>query len=259
MDSNVSEPLTPPLIGISTYVETARYGLWDGQAALVPWSYVDALIRAEGCPVLLPPSPLAPTTVLAVLDGLVLTGGPDVGSHLYGAPPHHETGSPQEERDGWEMALCLGALERDLPLLAICRGLQVLNVSLGGSLHQHLPEVLGNDVHRVAPGQMSPNRVVLRAGSAIASVLGTATEGLCHHHQGVDQLGNGVQAVGFADDGTVEAVQVLGKGFALGVQWHPENDPADNRLFVALVEAALHYRQTRLACSGKHPVTEDHR
>ena len=122
--------------------------------------------------------------MLEAVDGLVLTGGPDVDPRLYGSSPHHETDSPREDRDAWEMALCRGALEQDIPLLAICRGLQLLNVSLGGTLHQHLPDVLGHETHRAALGQTSPNRVVLEPGSAVASILGTEAEGLCHHHQG---------------------------------------------------------------------------
>jgi len=196
---------------------------------------------------MLPPSRAGASAVLEAVDGLVLTGGPDVDPRLYGSRPHHKTDSPREDRDAWEMALCQGALERDVPLLAICRGLQLLNVSLGGTLHQHLPEVVGHDAHRSAPGQTSPNRVVLEPGSAIASILGAETEGRCHHHQGVDQLGGRLQAVGFADDGSVEAVEVLGGGFAVGVQWHPEDNPGDGRLFVALAEAALGHAKRRHA------------
>jgi putative glutamine amidotransferase len=185
--------------------------------------------------------------VLEAMDGLVLTGGPDIDPRLYGSRPHQETDSPREDRDAWEMALCQGALERDVPLLAICRGLQLLNVSLGGTLHQHLPEVVGHDGHRAAPGQMSPNRVVLEPSTAVASILGPETEGRCHHHQGVDQLGERLRAVGLADDGSVEAVEVLGARFAVGIQWHPEDNPGDGRLFVALVEAALGHAPRRHA------------
>ena len=187
--------------------------------------------------------------MLDAVDGLVLTGGPDVDPRLYGSSPHCETDSPREGRDAWEMALCSNALERELPLLAICRGLQLLNVSLGGTLHQHLPEVVGHDAHREALGHMRPNRVVLVPGSALAAVLGAETEGRCHHHQGVDQLGGPVRAVGFADDGGVEAIEVVNAGFAVGVQWHPEEDTEDRRLFVALVEAARRRALPRPASS----------
>ncbi len=153
-------------------MERAHYGAWDENCALLPYSYVEAVAKAGGCPVLLPPSNSSATGVLEAVDGLVLTGGPDVDPRLYGSSRHRKTDSPREDRDAWEMALCQGALERDLPLLAICRGLQLLNVNLGGTLHQHLPEVLGHESHRATLGQTSPNRVVLEPGSAIASILG---------------------------------------------------------------------------------------
>jgi putative glutamine amidotransferase len=255
--SNASDgaETTPPLIGLSTYVDRARYGAWDEVAAILPYTYVRSVSRAGGCAVLLPPAPGGPeavrstagraATALEALDGLIVTGGPDVDPRLYGALPHDQTDSPREERDAWEMALCRGALERGLPLLAICRGLQVLNVSLDGTLHQHLPDLLGSDGHRAAPGQMTANRVTLSAGSGVASILGAEAEGSCHHHQAIDQLGRRVQAVGFAGDGTVEAIEVKGSDFAIGVQWHPEDNQDDDRLFVALVEAASHYRASR--------------
>jgi putative glutamine amidotransferase len=251
---SASEPLAPshagppsPLIGLSTYVERASHGAWDENCALLPYSYVEAVARAGGCPVLLPPFRSSAADVLDAVDGLVLTGGPDVDPRLYGSTPHHKTDSPREDRDAWEMALCRRAVEQDMPLLAICRGLQLLNVSLGGTLHQHLPDVFGHETHRATLGQTSPNLVVLEPGSTVASILGPEAEGLCHHHQGVDQLGGRLRAVGFAADGSVEAVEALGSRFAVGVQWHPEEDPTDGRLFVALVEAAVRYAQGRHA------------
>ena len=160
MVSNASDPAGPPLplIGLSTYVERARYGSWDEPAALLPHSYVLSVIRAGGYPVLLPPAPATadPAALLSFLDGLVLPGGPDVDSRSYGAEPQAHTDQPREERDAWEFALCHAALDNDLPLLAICRGLQVLNVALGGSLHQHLPDVVGHDEHRATMGQPCP-------------------------------------------------------------------------------------------------------
>ncbi len=234
--------MTPPLVAISTYVEQATFGFWDEPADLVPHSYVAAVTRAGGQPVLLPPSPWSPVAVLAVVDALVLTGGPDVGPATYGAEPHDRTDQPRHDRDSWEFALCHGALQQGLPLLAICRGLQVLNVAMGGTLHQHLPDVVGHDDHRPVLGQASPNQVTLKEGSRAGSILGVRAEGHCHHHQAVDRLGEHLEAVGFADDGTVEAVEVPGPAFALGVQWHPEDNPADDRLLVALVAEARHRR-----------------
>ncbi len=233
--------LDQPLIGLSTYVETVRLGARDQPVALVPDSYVRAVAGANGCAVLLPPSPRGLVRALSAVDGLVLTGGPDLDPGLYGATAHKETDWPGKERDAWELALCRGALEMNLPLLAICRGLQVLNVGMGGSLHQHLPDVVGHESHRSA-GSATRNRVVLDPLSVVGSVLGAETEGLCRHHQATDRLGDGLRAVGFAADGTVEAVEVPGRAFAVGVQWHPEDNCADGRLFVALVAAAGAYR-----------------
>jgi putative glutamine amidotransferase len=239
-----------PVIGLTTYVEPARHGAWEERCALLAYNYVDAVARAGGYPVLLPPSPSEVATALRVVDGLILTGGPDLDPRLYGSAPHGETDSPREERDAWEMALCRGALLGGVPLLAICRGLQILNVSLSGTLHQHLPEVVGHDAHRAELGHPTPNRLALDPGSAVGSVLGAETEGRCHHHQGVDRLGDGLRAVGFADDGTVEAVEVVGATFAMGVQWHPEENLDDLRLFIALVEAAAGYQAGREVAGG---------
>ncbi len=237
----------PQRIGLTTSMERARHGAWDEESALLPMSYVSAVIRSGGWPILLPPAPVDAERVVALLDGLVVTGGPDVDPAVYGATAHPQTGRPRSERDSWETSLCRAALAADIPLLAICRGLQVLNVTQGGTLHQHLPEVVGHSRHRVALGQMQTNLVTLRPGSAVASILGPESEGLCHHHQAIDQLGAGLEPVGFAADGTVEAVEVEGKLFALGVQWHPEDNPDDDRLFQALLEAAARYRRAHRA------------
>ena len=227
-----------PLIGLTTYVEPARHGVWDDVSALLPMTYVSAVIRAGGTPVLLPPSPSEPASVLDALAGLIVTGGPDVDPARYGAEAHPTTDDPRTERDAWELGCVVAALNRDLPLLAICRGLQVLNTALGGTLHQHLPDVLGSDIHRVLPGQMSANSFRVEADSKLATILGAHPEGLCHHHQAIDRLGRSLRAVAFAPDGTVEAVEVEGQRFAIGVQWHPEDDPSDDRIVKALVEAA---------------------
>jgi gamma-glutamyl-gamma-aminobutyrate hydrolase PuuD len=234
--SNASDP---PLIGLTTYVESARHGVWDDVSALLPMEYVSAVIRAGGTPVLLPPSPADPRSVLKVLSGVIVTGGPDVDPKLYGADAHPENDPPRPERDQWESAVCLAALEMDLPLLAICRGLQVLNVALGGTLHQHLPAITGSDNHRAVRGQMTPNTFTIEAGTVLAGILGTGADGMCHHHQGVDRLGRGMHAVARAGDGTIEAAEVEDRRFAVGVQWHPESNAGDDRLFKALVGAGI--------------------
>jgi len=234
-----------PLVGLSTAVETARYGVWEERAALLRYAYVSAISRAGAAALLLPPMDLDPAPVLSVLDGVVVTGGPDIDPSRYGATPHVQTDAPRQERDAWEVALCQAAIKMELPLLAICRGLQVLNVAMGGTLHQHLPDIVGHDFHRVRLGQSHRNSVMVEPESAVASILGRETTGLCHHHQALDRLGRGLQAVGFAPDGTVEAVELPGPGFVIGVQWHPEDNPDDDRLFAAFVGAAAAYRRAK--------------
>jgi anthranilate synthase component 2/putative glutamine amidotransferase len=234
-----------PIIGLTTYIEDAQWGRSQEEAALLPQAYVDAVARSGGFPILLPPSSVEPEDVLGTLDGLVITGGPDVDPAHYGADPHVKTRPARIERDGWEMALGRAALDEDLPLLAICRGLQILNVAMGGSLHQHLPEIVGHEDHRFVEGEKSPTLIALNSGCLIGGILGSEAEGICHHHQAIDRLGRRMEAVGFAADGTVEAVEVAGQEFAIGVQWHPEDDPTDDRLFTALVQAAARYRFER--------------
>jgi gamma-glutamyl-gamma-aminobutyrate hydrolase PuuD len=228
-----------PLIGLTTYVEPANWGSWGESAALLPEVYVSAVIRAGGCPILLPPAPLGlADRALSTVDALVITGGPDVDPARYGAQPQTRTSAPRTERDGWELELCRRALEADVPLLAICRGHQVLNVCLGGTLHQHLPDVVGHDDHAPAPGVMGTTCVSLEAGSVFADVLGPESDVPCHHHQAIDRLGASLRVAAFAPDGTIEAVEATGHRFALGVQWHPEDKPGDDRLFAAFVGAA---------------------
>ena len=231
MASNASKPV----IGISTYVENARWGVWDTAAALLPRTYVDCVVAAGGVPILLP-SVGSDVSALSAVDGLVLAGGADVDPGRYGQDAHEKTVS-RPERDDFEFALAAEALRREIPLLGVCRGMQVLNVALGGTLVQHLPETTGNG-HQPAPAVYGANRVTLAEGSLAAEILGSEAKTHCYHHHAVDRLGEGLNAVGWAPDGTVEAIEVPGR-FGLGVQWHPEQDLADVRLFKALVEAAL--------------------
>lgn len=240
MASSASDPPDPPpRIGLTTYVEDARWGVWDRPAVVLPRSYVAAVLAAGGLPVLLPPGPsgdAAARRAVGGVDALILTGGADLSPARYGAAAHPETQGAQPERDSWEIALLAAALDGDVPLLAICRGVQVLNVAFGGTLHQHLPDVVGHDGHRPAPAQLGTTRVRLTPGTAVAGILGEELKVPCYHHQALDRLGAGLVAAGRADDETVEAVEVAGRRFALGVQWHPE-DGDDPRLFDALVAA----------------------
>ena len=234
MASNASEPL----IGITTYAERARWGIWDLDAMLLPRTYPDSVVRAGGIPVLLPPVGAGFATVVARLDGLLLSGGADVDPARYRQSAHAETVGLRPDRDGYEFGLVAAALAADLPVLAVCRGMQVLNSALGGTLRQHVPEAVGHHGHRPEPGVFGENRIRLTVGSRAADILGVEVKGLCHHHQALDTVAGALRIVGTADDGTIEAVEAAEGRFVLGVQWHPEEDSGDDRLVAALVEAA---------------------
>lgn len=228
--------MTRPVIGISAYREQAAWGVWDQPAVLIPATYVDKVVAAGGLPVVLPPAVESDPQVVELLDGLVLAGGADLNPDLYGESPHSETVGWRDDRDGGELAILAGALARDLPVLGICRGLQIMTVHAGGRLEQHLPEIVGHDQHRPAPGVFGVHSVTLVDGSLAHSVLGDATTVKSYHHQGVADAGS-LAVVGHADDGSVEAVEVPGRRFALGVLWHPEAGD-DPHVFEALVSAA---------------------
>jgi putative glutamine amidotransferase len=224
-----------PIIGITTYVVTATWGVWqDLPTALVPHDYVEAVTRAGGRAVLLPPDDLD-ADVLRVLDGLVLAGGADLGPSLYGAEAEEHTISTPE-RDTAEMSLVRAALELDMPVLGVCRGMQLLSVAAGGRLHQHLPDLLGHEKHRPAPGVYGEHDARFAAGSRIAGLMGDDVAIRCYHHQGVADAG-ALTVTGWTEDGLAEAVEDPAHTFVLGVQWHPEV-VRDRRLFGALVEAA---------------------
>lgn len=233
-----------PVIGITTYAQEASWGVWQLPAALIPLDYVDAVERAGGRPVLIPPSDEGVEETLAALDGIVFSGGADVDPTLYGADPHPETDSPQARRDAGEMALLQAALERDMPMLAICRGFQLLNVARGGDLVQHLPEQTGNDVHKDVPGEFAVHPVEVEPASRLAAIVGARSDVTSHHHQGLGRVGDGLVETAWAVDGTLEAVEDPRQRFTLGVQWHPEA-AEDQALFDALVHEALAYRADR--------------
>jgi len=224
-----------PIIGITTYVETASWLVWrDLPTALIPQAYVEAVTRAGGRAVLLPPDDLD-ADVLRVLDGLVLSGGADLDPGLYGQQPGPLT-MTRPERDRAEMLLTRAALAADLPVLGVCRGVQVLAVAAGGSLYQHLPDVLGHEKHRPAPGVYGEHEARFTPGSRIADLMGDDLGIHCYHHQGVADAG-ALTVTGHTEDGLIEAVEDPTRKFVLGVQWHPEV-VRDRRLFGALVRAA---------------------
>jgi putative glutamine amidotransferase len=230
-----------PLIGITTYLTPAKWGVWDAESALVPATYVTALERAGGRPMLVPPSEDGLEETLDALHGLVLPGGTDIEPELYGQEAHPETYGVVPERDRSELALLTGALEREMPVLAICRGSQILNVARGGDLVQHLPDVVGHDRHKEEPGEFGEHDVRIHPESRLGRLLGKHAPIKSHHHQGFGRLGEGLRDVAWADDGTVEAVEDAGRPFLFGVLWHPEAGE-DDALFAALVEAAQAYR-----------------
>jgi gamma-glutamyl-gamma-aminobutyrate hydrolase PuuD len=227
-----------PLIGLTTYLERARSGVWDTEFALLHASYVDAVSRAGGTAVLLPPQPSGAEELIEALDGLLVTGGADISPDRYGAAPHPETTGTRPGRDEWESRLLRRALDLDLPVLGICRGGQVLNVTLGGTLRQHLPDEIRHAGHRPRLGVFGSIRVQLRPGTRTAELLGSELKVSCHHHQAIGRVADGLEIAGEAVDGTVEAVEMPGRRFVLGVQWHPEQDETDLRLFEALIAAA---------------------
>jgi putative glutamine amidotransferase len=238
------DTMARPVIGICTPLEQARWSAWDLQAFLLPRNYVDAVNRAGAMALLLAPDAAVvedPDEMLDLVDGLMLAGGADIDPRAYGAAPDPKTVGSVPERDAFEIALVRRALERDLPLLAICRGMQIMNVAYGGTLHQDLPDLFGHEEHRRVLGSFddADHDVRLAPDSLAARAAGEELHATkSHHHQGVDRVGDGFVVTGWAQlDDLPEAIELPGNTFALGVQWHPEADET-SRLIGALVEHA---------------------
>jgi putative glutamine amidotransferase len=232
------------VIGITTYVTPARFGVWEEESALIPAAYVRAIEAAGGRPLLVPPSTEAIEETLDRLDGILFSGGSDLDPELYGQEAHPETNGIVPERDRAEIALLRAALERDMPVLAVCRGSQVLNVALGGDLVQHLPEIVGDEKHKHTPGEFADHDVDLVAGTRVQEILGDHAPVKSHHHQGYGKIGDGLREAARAEDGTIEALEDPSRRFAMGVLWHPEAGE-DFALFEALVAEARTYRDER--------------
>ncbi|MFD5824369.1 gamma-glutamyl-gamma-aminobutyrate hydrolase family protein [Lentzea sp. NPDC060358] len=227
--------MTRPVIGIAAYRERARWNMWDTDAVVVHQYYVHNVTAAGGRAVVLPPDD-TDTDVLSRLDGLVLTGGADIDARLFGQRPHPEAEPPHALRDRAELLLLRAALDADLPVLGICRGLQLLALAYGGSLHQHLPDVVGHDGHSPASGEFATHEVTFTEGSRARGIYGPRAVLNSHHHQAVAETGPGLVATGHAPDGVVEAAEDPGRRFVMGVQWHPEMSD-DTALFGAFVSA----------------------
>jgi putative glutamine amidotransferase len=228
-----------PLIGVSSYREQARWGVWDTVADLLPSSYATSIEAAGGVPVLLPPMADAAegaAAVVARLDGLLVAGGADVDPERYGEQPHPRTAGWRSDRDAWELALLDAAEATRLATLGVCRGMQVMAVRAGGSLDQHTPDLVGHENHSPGGDAYGGTTVQTAEGSRLAGLVGGTVSVHCHHHQSVREH-PGFEPAGYAADGLLEAIEMPGDRFCVAVQWHPEVDE-DAGLFRALVEAA---------------------
>lgn len=230
-----------PVVGLTTYLQPAKSGVWDVRAGFLPAIYIEGVTMAGGIATLLPPQPVDDPIVervLAGVDALVITGGRDVAPTAYGHVSHPATDEPAHDRDTWEFALLRGALARALPVLGICRGAQVLNVALGGTLHQHLPDVVGHTRHQAGDAVFTTSPVSTVPGTRIAALVGETADVQCYHHQAIAELGRGLIASAHDAERVIEAIELAGEHFCVAVQWHPEERLDDLRLFAAVVDAA---------------------
>lgn len=231
-----------PKIALTTYWQEASWGVWEGTAAIVPGKYIAGVAAAGGVPVLLPPI-ATDESILDVVDGLIVVGGVDVDPTRYSAKAHPRT-VPQPERDDHDIRLTRAALDAGVPLFAICRGAQILNVALGGNLHQHVPDLLPESNYQPAPGVFGTVEFTTKPGSLTAELLGERASAPCYHHQSLNRLGDDLIDTAWAHDGTIQAVEYpQAKGWVLGVQFHPEENPLDARLFTSFINAAAQFHQ----------------
>ena len=239
-----------PIIGITSYLEQARTGVWDVRASFLPQVYLNGVTDAGGIAVVLPPQPVTPEIaagIVASLDGIILSGGADVDPARYGQEPHERTAPPRTDRDAFESELLQAAITAELPFLGICRGAQVLNVELGGTLTQHLPDIVGDNRYQLGDGKFNRIEVDVDPESRIGAVLGDDPRAGAHlyHHQAIDEVGAGLTVTSRTEDGIIESLELDSVPFGIAVQWHPEENPEDRRLFAGLVRAATEYRSAR--------------
>lgn len=236
-----------PIIGLSCYRQRGQTGIWDTEMAMLPSFYLDGVTRAGGIAVIIPPQTiddLAAETVISQLSGLIVTGGRDVEAQRYGAIPHEMAEKPDALRDLLEDKLITAAIEMKLPFLGICRGAQVLNVNRGGSLIQHLPDVVGDNRYQPGGGNFAKMTMQVEAGSKLAALVGPSIANCAlYHHQAIDSVGEGLVVTAHSPDGVIQAVELSDHPFGLAVQWHPEQTLEDLRLFEALVSAASAYKR----------------
>ncbi|MBH0098563.1 gamma-glutamyl-gamma-aminobutyrate hydrolase family protein [Salinibacterium sp. NSLL150] len=240
-----------PIIGLTSYLEQAQTGVWDLPASFLPKIYFEAVTDAGGIAVLLPPQPVdddIAASIVQGLDGLILTGGKDVDPARYGQEPHPTTDVPRKDRDAFEDALVRAAIKQNVPFLGICRGAQILNVALGGTIIQHLPDVIGSTRYSAGGGVFLVNDVAVEPDTTLAALLGgdDSVAVKSYHHQAIDTLADGLVVTGRGDDGVIQAVELPSVDFCVAVQWHPEEDAKeDARLFRGIVEAAARHRDKR--------------
>ena len=237
-----------PVIGITTYRQQAKSGVWDVDAAFLHSGYIESVSRANGIAVLLPPQPASPEIadrVLDGVDGLIFAGGRDVNPDRYRQTPGEHTDQPDTRRDDWEFALINAALRRELPVLFICRGAQVLNVYRGGTLFQHLPDVIGKNDYQRGEAQLTEMEMTVAPGTVLESIVGQSVNGHVYHHQAIDAVGSGLTVSARSADDVVEAIEIDSYPFGVALQWHPEvSSESDGRLFTALITAARTQRST---------------
>lgn len=247
-----------PIIGLTTYLEHAdTSGCGLVSAAFLPEKYVAPILEAGGIPILLPPQPAHSGIVeqlVGTLDGLLIPGGWDVDPSRYGQEAHPLTDPPRKDRDEWESALILEAIRQDVPLLGICRGEQMINVALGGTLHQHLPDVVGTSQYQLGDHRFNEIPVEIKPETLLCELLGAEPAGVpVSHHQAVDRLGDGLVAAAWSEDQIVEAVEHPGRRFCLGVQWHPEQLAEERMLFEGLVAAAREQKLAKVLQNSVQP------
>lgn len=230
-----------PVIGLTSYRQRGQTGVWDTEMAMLPAFYLEGVTRAGGIAVILPPQQIDSEdarNLLAGLDGLIVTGGRDVEASKYGHEPHEKAEKPDRLRDLLEDELITAAIQMKLPFLGICRGAQMLNVNRGGTLIQHLPEVVGDNRYLQGEGNFAHMQLCVREGSILSTIFGENVDNAAlYHHQAIDEPGDGLNVVAYSPDGIVQAVEVEGHPFGVAVQWHPEQTLDDLRLFEAFIRA----------------------